>query len=745
MTSTRRALIFRLPGRESAENARLLAGTVRTAGFDPSIVPYWNDGEALGERENCAFLLDSGLHSAPRLSDFAFRNRFGFSLDLVDLSAHSFAINDVRTDTVLMESVWSQHLRGVAAAADELIAHQRPQVVFIAHGAEVVSRILAVMASQRRVPRVYWESPFFSGYHFVDPYAPHFFRGSSRLDKIWPPGSSLQADQATMRQTTAFVDEWQHERRSKYPQISDEHQLAALRNWSGEDTGPILFVPGQVAFDANVAVSLRNYPNLAAIYERLFHRLPAGWRAVFKPHPKGPKTQWNLAQSERIRVVSDVSIHDLFAVSSAVATHSSNVGLEALMAGLPVIAWGDPIYARKGLTIDLADVDTIADALLPDSLQAHPREQVLSLVDRILNECLVPENDGAAMAHVIDTACCDPPEPRLPYYGRDAQALAHATRGLQERLSTTGTIGIALEQLAPDDRMTLQRRFGEDLLAHTFGGPRTDTRGPRYRGVEPDLTSLFRETLGEEVILAEADLHNCYNPQMMFGSLAGMVRAQHSVVFTMQRGRPKDWYIQDLTLGDLQAFVEEGSPPVHIDIFGMDRRSLKTADENDACFVVLLRDQLLSEAQRDVLTRRIISYPPSIIPCSAFSYRAQEVSTNPLQQHIRLETEGHIIFGPNISLPEGRWRAEFLLRLEYSAGWLPRIGKGTSAPVTLDVYAPDAGIAATAKVQLGNQYPPVLIFDVRAGHTYEFRVFNHSRGQRQKLLFEGVRLDPFSS
>ncbi|MGO4440798.1 capsular polysaccharide export protein, LipB/KpsS family [Rhizobium sp. RAF56] len=736
-------LVFRLPGAESAENTRLLCDTLRGAGKDPLIVPYWDDGEAL-HGEDSVFLLPGGFEASPRLSDYAFHQKFGFSLDLIDLSAHSLAAKDIRTDTVLMESVWSQHLRGLALIADDLMRRLAPKVVFIAHGAEVVSRILAVMAAHRRIPYVYWESPFFPGFHFADPYSPHFFRGDCRFDRFAKSQSFFEGGQDELDETAAFARGWRENRLSKYPQISDEKELAELRAWAKEQAKPILFIPGQIAHDANVTISLRGYPDLHAIYDTLIDCMPDGWRAIFKPHPKSSMNRRGSAGSDRVRVVSNVSIHDLFDLSDAVATHSSNVGLEALLAGIPVLVWGDPIYARRGLTTDLADVRMVPDALsAASSLVPPPREKVLLFLWRLLRDCLVKQGDGPQMAIILAEASVDPPKQRLPWYGSDAQALARAARSLEAALKNVNDIRDALAELSSDDRLLLNGYFHEDLLPHRFGGPRVETKLSPLAGYEADLPALFREALLQEILPRQIDLANSHDPRTAFRELVSVVTERQGVIFTTEMALRPDWAIQKLSIADIKGFFDMSDSAVQVEMFGLGGTTLTIASDDDPCIAVLLRDRRLpglSDTERDKLTTSILAYRPFFIPHNAFNYRDPPVLRSQLRL-VPLEGQGHVIFGPHLPLAEGRWRVTFLMKFKRGRNGFFSLPPRNAALVTLDVYTPATGIAAAAKLDLGHLDIATLQFDVKEQCSYEFRVFSHSDRDIGTLIFEGVQLE----
>lgn len=331
----KRALVFRLPGKESADNAHILMRALEKVGIPGELCPYWPDGEASWETETV--LLEREIGSAPRLTAVEFQQRFGFELDLVELSLHQFATEPLTPELLLPESTWRQHLRGVAVLAAERMKASGADVVFVAHGAETVSRIIAEMAAHLGLRFLYWESGFFPGYVYVDPWAPHFFRGECWIDsQPLPDEPSPEA--------IAFLATWRKARLSKYAQTNKglPPEVAA---WATQDDRPILFLPGQVPTDANVVVNLGRHKTLSALYKDTINNLPNEWRVLYKPHPRcAASKNDDLHLGTNRFISSNIDIHDAFDICSAVLTLSSNVGLESILFGRRTFALGRPAY-----------------------------------------------------------------------------------------------------------------------------------------------------------------------------------------------------------------------------------------------------------------------------------------------------------------------------------------------------------------------------------------------------------------
>nr|WP_312295830.1 hypothetical protein [Brevundimonas diminuta] len=402
----KRALVFRLPGKESADNAHILMRALENAGVPGELCPYWPDGEASWKTETV--LLEREIGSAPRLTAVEFQQRFGFELDLVELSLHQFATEPLTPELLLPESVWRQHLRGVALLAAERMEASDADVVFVAHGAETVSRIIAEMAARLGMRFLYWESGFFPGYVYVDPWAPHFFRGGGWIDSLPMPAAPSQ-------QTIDFLNDWLHTRESKYDQALEDIS-SAVSEWVAADDRPILFLPGQISTDANVVVNLGSYDSLSDLYHEVLRHVPSNWRVLYKPHPKAiidPLLTTSLPNDRFLR--ADIHIHDAFALSTAVLTVSSNVGLEAILYGKPTLVLGQPVYAGRQLSFDISEYEKITDTLsnLPNtSRQDETNSRFLDL----LTGFLINQNTHGRLRNLL---CVNVPprlSTRLSYY-----------------------------------------------------------------------------------------------------------------------------------------------------------------------------------------------------------------------------------------------------------------------------------------------------------------------------------------
>ena len=792
MTGGKRSIIFRLPGGESAQDADLLSRTVRKSGLLPVIVPILNDGKSAEASNEIYLIPEDNFDQVPRVSAFAFNNAFGYDLDLLDLSAHNIASGDVRIDTILAESIWSQKLRGVASLAHALIDKIDPSVVFIAHGAEVVSRILATVSSRLGKRFMYWESAFFQGYHFIDPIGPHFFRHGCRIDKCWEARSPLTEKQRSLARE--FTRTYRTDRRSKYLQQTQLEELRELKRWVFAESRPILFVPGQLSHDANVVVSLGEYENYADICKVVANSLPTSWRMLFKPHPKErePK-KWRSILPESVRIVNNVSIYEIFELSSAVATHSSNVGLEALLVGLPVIAWGTPVYAGKGCTQDIGAPRELGALLAQGIPKAPGHEETWALVTHIITNGLVKIDDVEHLIQLIASAHSQEPPQRIPWYGQPVRRLVAASRSLNDLLQRGQGMAWALGNLPPSERSLLERRFGQELLRHKHGGPAIPPADSVERQFSSNYESAFRIFCPEAVLFCDVDVQNAIDPAATILRMARNIKVNRSVVFKLEAVTLRPWKIQNLTPHDIKQLVCRLKLELQMIVLWHSRGRLTTTPGLNA--VVMLRHKTSREPTPEmigqvesfslrcraaILRPGIFSYldtalgdtckpEPSRFEIDGMTRRAslagcvvaallragsqiRERCRGPLSKKsearrlIDLRRSGHIIFGPYIQVPTGKWRATFLFESTLSpynpARLLSRVRRDADRPLrlTLDVCRSGAQIIALAEARLLTKEAASLEFDSEGDGFYEFRAYWHGATRPRGIRFSGVEL-----
>lgn len=719
-------LIFRLPGPESAQNAENIARTARVAGIATTIVRYWED-DWRGDLEEQNLLNGRGLDTVGRISAHAFGRQGGYRLDFADLSAHAIASGDFRTDTILSESVWNQKLRQVALHADALISRLAPDIVFVPHGAEVISRLLAIAASRRGCRVCYWESPFFPGFHFIDPVGPHFYRGDCHIDRVLATPFS-----DTDREVGAtFIDSVRRDGLTKYRQSTEPQVLDDLGHWRRSDERPVVLIAGQLSHDANVVVSLSDQANYQALCRTAVASIGSQWRVVFKPHPfdRAPEG-WQAVLGEHVHIVRSAAIHDLFGLCDAVAVHSSNVGLEALMAGLPVVVSGTPVYGGHGLTVDLAHPGALGAAL--QDLRPPSTEQLHGFVGRLIGAGLVRQDDGEQLRQVTDIATDRMPPARAGWYGAPVQRLIAAAQALDATVDLHHPMAEALGRIAPADAALLATTFGNDLAGHRFGGPITDGTPPaRY-----DLAGIFASLHpGGPVVFDEADILNARDPGGEIARLYRQVPANGGIAFRLPAPGTDASAIQALTFQDVKTLLDEAG----IRHIGIGIRNATVCDDTGGEAIFILQGPEWQQALdvRD-LTGKQLSFrlAAAEFRCDAPTEQLPDGLSFPLAAPPR-----HILYGATVDLPAGRWRALFDLAISTKTSLLDRWRDRNPVRLTLDIFQPE-----TQDVTTRDYTVPARAFGIefrtQAHSRCELRVFSHVVAGEARATLRSVLIEP---
>lgn len=620
---SKRALLFRLPGEESALNAQKLARTCEQAGLCVTMVPYWPDGQDAWHTQ--IPLLETDIGSAPRVSEFALQRHHGLTLDLLELLAHSFATEPITPDLLLPESIWHQRMRGIAVRLIEMFDREQPDVIFIAHGAEIISRLLTEVAAFKAIPVLFWESGFFPDHLYVDAQAPHFFRGLCASD-TQSPSSEVTPD------TLAFIQNWRQARQSKY--LQDSAQDAALLAWKARDDRPILFLAGQVPSDANAVVALGEHASLEALYAATLAKLPSDWRILFKPHPKAAPDAITLSHTVGDDfMIAAVDIHTAIDNSHAVLVHSSNAGLEAALLGKPVIVTGQPVYSGYRLSHDVGTSDNLN--CLSDLPSPSPRDVAL-IVQHLRSNSLLEDADHQQLFARVRSA--KPPAPQLPltgYYSQKVQALVATARALHEKLQHTPKLAQALALLTPSQQTILFENLSSaDFLAHPYGGPCAPplvlaphpVRGRNEDGIET-LAIRLEECAFPKDYLLHTLKHNRSSVRIgcRFDTSTNPASAQ--------RFSPDD--IAYLC-ADLQRHytLVENNP--------------ENPDYQVATLIISPRGL----PPQSIDTSHYLDWH---IPPEAFSYPTP--MDNPLPRPLRIDgAQPHFMYGPYLPLPQGEWK-----------------------------------------------------------------------------------------
>lgn len=115
-----------------------------------------------------------------------------------------------------------------------------------------------------------------------------------------------------------------------------------------------IFLPLQVMTDTQLQRHCADYSGLEAVFDAVVGALPDGMTLLVKEHPAGyaedarayPRLR---AKYPAVRWCRSTPIPVIFSAVRGVVTVNSSVGLQAMQAGLPVLALGHDVWTRPGL------------------------------------------------------------------------------------------------------------------------------------------------------------------------------------------------------------------------------------------------------------------------------------------------------------------------------------------------------------------------------------------------------------
>lgn len=723
-------LIVRTTGEESYRNAVELALTIEQSGYQPKILSYWSDNEHKNTNSGWAMppLLRGQIADAPRLSDFAFCSIYGYRLNLPRLMSHSYSVGELRPDTLLPESPWAQHLRGVAHCFNLMLAALNPAYVLVPNGAEVISAIITEVCSRASTKFLYWESPFFQGHHFVDPYAPHFYCGESLIDKAWAQNT---AEKFPLEKTRAFIKRFISEQKSKYEQISKPIDVRRLENWIAADTRPIVFIPQQIPTDANVVVNLGEYNDYEASLQAAIDSIPKDWRLLIKSHPKG-----GIRRPIQVRVqdsfdASGIAIHDILGRVSVVATMSSNVGLEALLYNLPVVVWGKPVYSRKGCTTELNDPSSLG-AYLSGPLPVVDELKRDALIRHVLEIGLVRHRDSDRLCEILDLATSTP-RSFANFYPESIRRISNAAGALAVELKIEPRLEVALSKLNTANQDLIQAVAGPSLFEHRYGGPICSLKADVVR---PNYHSLFSARIARKLIRYSENLQNHHSPDNLLRCLCKRCSTSHFVALDVALPSGEREYVQGLNVDDIVSAINRIDPNIHIEVRARDgRRLIKSiADASDIFMLLRRKHRFLEQFISRLNSRRmrsVLSYETALLGAAMFSTNCER-SSDVVEILISGPIRGsHVVYGPYRNLPAGKWRAQMLLS---SSGGI------FETEWTFDVVVNGKTVATVEWLSQGNGQPPAFSFENKVAGEIELRIWCHRLEKDEVFVFRGVEL-----
>jgi SAM-dependent methyltransferase len=408
---TMKIAFFVMPGASVIREIDPTVSALLDLGVDLTLVQFWPGDyfpiETLrGGRVRYVTLSDTGIPGFPRLSRRDYERACGTDFDPIAINVHEMVREryPITRAYIDIDSWHYQQYYSAAFRIGTLLDTLKPNLVIVQGGSDTLQKLVRVKAARLRLPVLGWETPFFPGHLLLDPVGMHFFPGANKIDRDWPETSERPLDAAQAAHLDMFLSDWRQRRASKYAQASDAGELRAL-DAVVRSGRKIAFFPGQIPADASVLTGPYGVETFDEYLATIRHAMPAGWCLAHKVHPLDPRgTTAAFAATDRYLPLHKTSIHDLFARASVVVTHSSNVGLEALMCGRPVICLAAPHYARKGLTRDVEGAADLAIALERYGPFEPPRERVDRFLHYLIADYLIPAGDTARLQRRLDEA-----------------------------------------------------------------------------------------------------------------------------------------------------------------------------------------------------------------------------------------------------------------------------------------------------------------------------------------------------
>ena len=139
-----------------------------------------------------------------------------------------------------------------------------------------------------------------------------------------------------------------------------------------------VFLPLQVQDDTQVIVHSPLVRSMEELVDETVLALPGGVDLVVKSHPvdrgrRGYRVIEEMLEGPRYHFVHEADVFELARRASCVVTVNSTVGLEALALMKPVVVLGEAVYAGRGITVDVDDLEEYP-AKLRGALDFRPDE-----------------------------------------------------------------------------------------------------------------------------------------------------------------------------------------------------------------------------------------------------------------------------------------------------------------------------------------------------------------------------------
>jgi|GEM_PF-5620738 len=169
-----------------------------------------------------------------------------------------------------------------------------------------------------------------------------------------------------------------------------------------------IFFPCQVIEDTQMIYHLHGYSGMEDVFNAVATSLPAGYTLLAKEHPAGMKQDRKAypRMRERFPRVSwckNVPIPDIFRAARGVVTVNSSVGLQAMQAGLRVLAIGRDAWIKAGLVSRPCGAGLATDIAM--MLKSRPKQDLRRrFLTWLRDSCYVRREPGAILRRIEEIA-----------------------------------------------------------------------------------------------------------------------------------------------------------------------------------------------------------------------------------------------------------------------------------------------------------------------------------------------------
>lgn len=364
-----------------------------------TIISYWDTSYDIYNeirKTNIKFLTlsDSGLESISRVERKKYLSICDNDIDFLKIRAHDIIINDypISRDWIYLNSPSYQKLYGFAIKTENILKILNPDVAIIPHGSEPISKILIAKCKKLNIPFALMESPFIHDKILIDPIGMHFFPENNKIDIDWKIIKKRKLTIHEREKIMEFISDWKRSKSSKYNQHHEEINITNKKK--------ILFIPGQIAYDANIINCRSIFNNTTSMAKYISKNISHDWIILYKPHPQNNLRE-EMKETNNL-IITHGNIHDIFEICDVVLTISSNVGLEAIIYGKPVITCGTPYYSQKGFTIDMKSKEYLNTTLKEALNFTYNEDSRLNFLHYIIFEYLTDKSDRKALIAKIE-------------------------------------------------------------------------------------------------------------------------------------------------------------------------------------------------------------------------------------------------------------------------------------------------------------------------------------------------------